>query len=58
MKKKTFFIDDRPDWALSEEEKRQRREEAERILGPERCKQLDEEFAEWEKQNSQAKSEE
>ena len=58
MKKNTFFIDDRPDWALSEEEKRQRREEAERILGPERCKQLDEEFAEWEKQNSQAKSEE
>lgn len=52
MSKNTFFIDDRPDWALSKEEKQKRREEADRMLGPERCKQLDEEFAEWKKQNN------
>lgn len=44
MKEDTFFIDDRPWRFLPEEEKRRRAEEAERILGPERCKQIDEEI--------------
>jgi hypothetical protein len=46
-----WSIDDRPDWELSEEEWQERAEEAERILGPERCKQIDEEFAAWLKEN-------
>ena len=54
MSKDIFVLDDRPYWSLSEEEKKQRREEADRILGPERCKQLDKEFAEWEEQNNKA----
>ena len=57
MSKDTFFIDDRPWRFLPEEEKRRRAKEAERILGPERCKQLDKEFAEWEKQNKKLKGE-
>ena len=42
---------------LPEEEKRRRAEEAERILGPERCKQIDKEIAEWKKQNKKLKGE-
>ena len=57
MSNDIFVIDDRPYWSLSEEEKKQRREEADRILGPERCKQLDKEFAEWKKQNNKLKGE-
>jgi hypothetical protein len=44
---KTIHIDDRPDWEFTEEEKRKKAEEAERILGPERCKQIEEEFDAW-----------
>ena len=51
MNKENLIIDDRPYWSLPEEEKKKRREEADRLLGPERCKQLDAEFAEWKKQN-------
>ena len=37
-----IIIDDRPFWALSEEEKKAIIEETERVLGPERCKEIDE----------------
>lgn len=42
-----MIIDDRPLRFLPKEEIKRRYEEAERILGPERCKQLDKEFEEW-----------
>lgn len=57
MSKDIFIIDDRPWRFLPEEEKRRRAEEAERILGPERCKQIDKEIAEWKKQNKKLKGE-
>ena len=44
--KDVWIIDDRPEWMISEEEKRQRYEEACNILGPERSKQIEEEVKE------------
>lgn len=47
-----FIIDDRPDWTLSEEERKRKIEEAERILGKERMKEIAKEVEEWKKQNN------
>ena len=45
-----FIIDDRPDWSLSEEERKKKLEDAENLLGEERVKQLSKEFDEWERE--------
>ena len=55
MNQKCFILDDRPDYALSEEEKRKRREETERIIGKDKMSKLYEEFKKWEKEQNQRK---
>lgn len=51
MSKDIFIIDDRPDWALSDEERKSKLEEAKKLLGEDGLKRISREVAEWKNQN-------